>query len=479
MNAEDIFWAFGEISDKFLCDAVKPAKTGHRLRWPVVMAAVAILGIMTFATALAVDEDFRDDVFTLLTGASVNNDSVHDRLDREDGPAGTYAADGSDSRGEYEIMAGGVSAEHYRVLGAFSVGRGFVYFTDKNEWWVATGVWTPQNGELTRSRDWHRASVPIAGENGTVKAEFDWCEHEGNIAVDIRTEEGEPYGDFIVRNLGNRLLVCPRNYRGASIFEPETGKVTDVFHKANFDLYAGGPETGEYFNGNSLVDCRVNSDASVVLLAYYEYGPELRPTTRWYLADMKNGEFISLDKLSDREPERCWFAGDGTVICSDQKDVWALEPGTWRRRELLRDAELLDCDFLREDVGNGGITLIGNSKYAVRTGKDLKFSVVDLMTGSETALPVDAGFEPRSVRIYGNEKGDKVFVELGVNGEEAAGVRSYAVVVDLESHTARTLTRDGAESFGGWLDWFTDDELFSTEFDPGGEAGWVNVYHLK
>lgn len=385
--------------------APRPVHRRHTLRRALSLAAaVMLMTTVLFMTAFAVSEDFREFVFRFF---HVEQRELVPEQNDEEALFGVA---------QENVDIGGVIEGTYVHTPMASHARNGIYAICTDEVMMNSGNhydgYVLENGEFIKleeklfSRDYRIQSVNI-------HVEFEWVEHDGNIAVTY-IDADAPYRIYGMSGDVHGILMelsIPHSY--PVILNLETGEMQDV-------LAGTGAERMENIGQAALTE-----DRTKLLLATWE--------EKVYCVDLEKKKLYDLDAISGEHVQECVVIGD-TVTCMvlENEDIHAVQLGNYRawnidlttmeRKELFTIAATPATspevwsehqeDFCFDENGNfiphkmqiqwnqSGIHFIygfdrsshwGNmyagSRFAVEVDEQRNVYVLDLKNGEKSMVP--------------------------------------------------------------------------------------------
>lgn len=319
MNSWTLLKAIGELDDGYILSAqermtLTPAGTpaGRRRRLSKLLTALiaAVLMLLsTVGTAMAVNEEFREAVFTFL--------GIHQTVvipEYSSGPAdGAEPIWAEQQTFGYEDLIGGTCI--HAPEGSY--GRNGMFYLCTDPVMMKSGshfeAYGEQNGQLIPLEP-HRFSQDYSVLGNAIHVEFDWVENCGIGAV-LNSPAGET--SWLCSNLAGSPESVLMLFRCTI---PESGEYTNYPVLVNWktgeltDILAGtGAERLPHIQTAAFSD-----DRSKLLL--------LTGEGDFHCADLKTGTLRSITLLSGERPDKCAFAGE-TLAC------WVLEGETVRREK--------------------------------------------------------------------------------------------------------------------------------------------------
>lgn len=230
MNGETLLLGLTDVRDRYLAEteARLLAEKKHRRRAGACLLAAALVVLLCFGTALAVDTDFRQRVFALFT--------LEDAPPVENGVTGTEAELGE-----------GVTAE-YIFVPHFARTQGGMFLVCADEEELRQGsrydAYAFENGELVPRESRSFDQVYTVGEQ-RYHLRFEWASEQGNVAFtwvpDLGEQSLEAQGEWHL--YGGTETRCRVDFDGAyQWLDLTTGAVTPAEAQEYWQTYSPGGE---------------------------------------------------------------------------------------------------------------------------------------------------------------------------------------------------------------------------------------------
>ncbi len=445
MKSEKLLFAFGNISDDILDEAAtvfsaqsEKHQLQHHIKRPlskaaIVIAVAIILMLSSFATAMAVDEDFREAVFTFLRIST--SDVV---LPVEGEPKHSDIIENIYST-QIENTA---NVEYIRITGNFDYSDGLIYVYDETRdsftyYKVIDGKLTKlKTNDISFAYTWHSEIYNIA---------FNWCEDNGKIYSFASGKESATDAAWNVSpvNDSTDLALLTLSY----------GRLSD-YSQCNLLLDLRTQEVTNIFNGCgvselSVMDTEFSPDMSKALLTC-DNGDSV------YYCDIAAKALQDVSKIAGMKVTSAWFLDNNTLCCirADENERYACRTvniSTGEYTDLFSDMSLLG------QASENGIMFMG-CRYGLYIDMDRNTYVFDFKTGNQNIVE---GFTyPQGSEFVSiNSTGTKMLYTQTDTDAKGLGV-SEVGVLDLQKHTFTLLDRKGYEArYEASIGWFDENRI--------------------
>jgi len=383
----------------------KPIRSRTVLRKALALAAALMIATsVLFVTALAVSEDFREYVFQFFRVEQTEVVPENPQNSTE-----LFAVE------QENVDIGGVIRGTYVHTPAASHARSGIYQICTDEIEMNSGnhydAYVLENGSFVQLEEqWFRQEITVQGV--TIPMEFEWTEHEGNVAVTYVDSDAD-YRLFGLSGPADSVLAevsLPDAY--PVLLNLRTGEGKDV-------LSGTGAE-----NLGGIANAALTDDRTKMLLVTYD--------REIYLADLKTKTLLCVDELSGERVEECTVIGN-TLVCwaldgASIEDAalgtlraWSIDLETGERRELfsIPATPATSHDVWSEYQGDAYIdeegklvqldkvawshtgihfldgfnqtrhwgNMYAGSRFAVEVDDQRNVFVIDLQNGEKTAIP--------------------------------------------------------------------------------------------
>ncbi len=447
MDKDVLIEAIGRIDDhyilsaqkRFACETPLPKEVLHtklcsRAFISIAVAVLLLLG--SLVTAMAIDEDFREKVFSFFHLSVTEIVPDGNGVDRQE--TTTY-------------LGGGVSAEYLRLGKELTpMGNGTMYETEYNENGGICGVSFYQivDGTLwtipTKSTQF-QASVGGTSISGTVY----WCCENGCFSVvgSGGTENRRwyvstiaPQSDVVLVSVFGGLTVALDFH--AFLLNLQTGTVEPVF------LDTGRCQLTQ------VQDVQISSDYNYVLLFGKSDG-EL--TASPYLYDRYSGQVISLQKMVGETVVRnAFFADDGTVLLisdvGNQYSCWSYEI-----QEAILKKTIDSMPTERCETGQERMVAL-ESQYVLCVDADGSVVVINQKDGLRSAVIAGFTYDDRAEMLVSAD-GTKACYYVSTKQQDSLSIETLGVI-DFETAQFTVFDRSGFEVNEEWcLGWIDNNKV--------------------
>lgn len=446
INDEDILDAKGDASTvvNYMTAPRGYAVRGHGKRAAICVAAVLAIILGSFVTAMAVNEDFREAVYSFFHFSTP--DVV---LPEEDEPRQS-----DDVEKIYETdIENAVNVEYIRINGNFDYGRGLIYLYDETD--SGPAFYTVRDGQIAKLKT-NETSLTYTWEGAEYNIEFNWCEDDGTIYAYSTGKEPASDAFWFVSPINGRIDVVALTVSYGRqddyseytfLLNLNTQEVTDIFDACGVDRLSG--ITGTVFSSDmskALITC--DNGASV------------------YYCDMNTKTLLKVSEFTGASVSAAWFLDDDTICCYAVDEdgeclCWRISPST------------NDCTLLFSDLPIYSRTS-GNGMFFTGTGYGLYFDlnktayVYDLKTGTR-AIVEGLTYSREEAVVTMNVNGTKMLFAMFDQNADGLGI-SQLGVIDTEKGTFTLLDREGYEiREEAAVGWFDNDRVSILATNSGGE----------
>lgn len=425
-------------------------KTLRRLL--TLAAAVMILMSVLFTTALAVNQDFRDFVFSFFRAE-----------EPEQIPSFTPETELSaeDMFVEPEVISiGGVIEGTYVHTPRASNARNGIFKVCTDEIELRQGshydAYYEENGEFYKLEE-HTFCENYTVLGNDIHVEFQWVEHNGMVSMTYVEPNAE---DFRTYNQGGSAdsalfyFLCTR--------ETEAGDRIGTYYPVLLNLHTG--ELKDVLAGTGAEDlphianCATNKDQTYMLLVQDE--------GNLYCADLVRKKLHDVDALSGEHAEKCSLIGD-ILACWRLENGgyykgWSINLKTLERRELfqgMRDVmpieEPLDgFEFIEGfDTARHSGNMYAGTGFALLVEEGQVY-VMDLRDGS--SVPIEGFTWPEGEYDHIQRQPSPDGKKLLLYGWTPGGDYRYIGVVDFEQKRyvefSRTYLGENGDMSITWFD---------------------------
>lgn len=385
MNGDLLLDSIGEIDAAFILSAQRrlgllkeerprenKSAARHSFKMFVALAAVLIMLFGSFTVAMAVNEDFREAVFTFLGIEQTETVPKHSTGDE----------DMSVEEGRADI--GGVIEGTYVHTPSQSHARNGLFMICTDEEMMNSGnhfdCYKEQNGQLIKLEERFFSGDYTILEND-FHVEFGWVDNNGSCDYTYIDAQAEWRKPNLSGDISSTLMCFPCSFAdkegGTSypvLIDLETGELADV-------LAGTGAESL-----TDIANAAISEDLTKMLLATGD--------GCLYFADLSAKALYSVDELSGEHAEECSLVGN-TLACWAQnvsaKDAnfgryraWTIDLNTLARHEPLSAEKLVFISGFSR-ASNWGNMYLGSS-FALEVDEEHKVYVIDISNGEKTVI---------------------------------------------------------------------------------------------
>lgn len=441
MSKDILLEAIGTIDDRYILSAQKrfacEAQQGEVLhkkffRRTCIGIAVAVLLLGSLVTAMAVDEDFREQVFSFFHLSATEQVPNGNGVDKQETTAN---------------LGDAVSAEYLTVGKELAMlGNGTMYDAEYTENGSICGVsfYRIADGALwtipTNSTQF-RVNVGGTSINGTAY----WCYEKGCISVVGSGGTGN-----------RRWFISPIAPQSDVVFVSIFGGLTVAsdFHAFFLHLQTGAVEPVFQDTGRCALkqvqDIQISSDCTSVLL-FGKSDRELIASP--YLYDRISGQVISLQELvREATIGRAFFADDNTVLLVSNADhqysCWSY---TITERVLKKTIDRIPTEW--SETENERIIPL-ESQYVLCVDADGGVVVINQKDGVPSAIIAGFTYDDRAEMLVSTDR-TKACYYVSTKQQDSLHIETLGVI-DFETAQFTVFDRSGfavnQERCLGWVD---------------------------
>ena len=443
MTAEKLLDAISLISDEAVLDAKRglfagPASHsekrgrerrthGKRTALYIAAAVMAILG--SLCAAMAVNDDFREDVYEFLHIAAPDTGLPPSEEPPVSGPI------------EYiyrSRIADAVEVEIIRLGEGFNYGQGLIVLSGKTP---EASFFTVKDGRLEKlETNETRLSCSWNGQEYSVR--FNWSVSDGSICIHSAGKEAANDAGWYVSPIKGRTdMVMLTLMQGRQdeyrehklVLDLHTQKVTDYLSAWAGDLPGG------------IRDVQFSFDLSKALISCGE-------ENEIYCCDTASGSLCKLSEYTGEPVHAAWFLDHETVICFAENAEGAVT--CWKLSPFSDQSSILFSGFPLYSRSSGIGFLFSETGYGLRIDPDKTAHVYDYQ--NETWARVEGLIcSGEDTFISVNAEGTKMLVSSFDHTAAGLGIRQLGMI-DMEDETYTVLDREGydirEETAAGWFD---------------------------
>lgn len=346
MNNFAILDAMTDISSEYILSAQKrldlcwnaDRRRARRIstrRILTLAAAVMLIAVSLFMTAMAASGDFRQRVFEFL---NISQTEVVPGFDPV--PSGTDSKDTEPEETQMSVVPqkmqlGDILEGTYIRTPWQSHGRNGIFLICTDEQEMNQGnhydAYAEADGELVRLEE-HTFSQDYTILDSKIHVEFEWVEHNGNVTFTYIDPETPVFKQNLAGDAASTLMTFPcmsTDFEGEPIntsypmlVNVRTGELTDVLKGTGAEHIPG------------IYMAAITEDLGKMLICSW-----MGSNYTLYYADLVTKELYSLDELSGERVDKCCLRGN-TLICWTQNSVtgsvrvWNFDLTTMERRDI-------------------------------------------------------------------------------------------------------------------------------------------------
>ena len=425
----------------------------RRRKAPLVLAAALAVLLTLFATAVAADESFRQEVFQFFRIPTA--EQVPQDLGGGEEGDGVWLGTSE--------LEGGVTVQYLRLTGRWDDENGILChwrdeaLTDASFYAVTDrGLQKLEAHHLITTVTWNGADYAI---------DLQWTVWEDTLRVQAFGKQPGNDTYWEVSYLEGRTdAVLLRLSQGRGEDYSEYAMLLDLFTGAVTDLFAG---TGV----EALADVAAITLSGHLRRAIIscDYGEQL------YLCDLEKKTLAPVEEVLGSQVDGVWF------ITGDIVGWYAMDENyryTCSVTDLTDGATTLrfaDQPAYQREQDQGVVFLEG--RYVLEVREDRQSVLLDLLTGTET--PVEGFSYPEGdSRTRINSTGDKIlFLVMEMDGD-GLGI-SELTVLDLERGVAAALSREGYDvRHEAAVSWFDENRVVIRAVEADG-AQLLSFYQFS
>lgn len=466
LTAEKLLDAIGLISDEAVFDAKRGLFTGSasysekrshagrtfgkRIALYIAAAIIIILG--SLCAAMAVNDNFREDVYAFLHIATPD--------------IGLPTSEEPPVSGRIKYIyhyriADAVEFEIIRLSEGFDYGQGLITISGKTP--DNASFYTVKNGKLEKlDTNETRLSCSWNGMEYTVR--FSWFVSDGTIH--IHSMDKEPANDTgwcvsPIKGRTDKVMLTLMQGRQDEyreymlVLDLSTQEVTDLLSDCGIDRLSGASEV------------KLSSDLSKALISFGE-------EKEIYCCDTASGSLCKISEYTGDPVEAAWFLDDETVICFAENAKGAVT--CWKLFPFSNRSSILFSDLPLYSRTSGIGFIFSESGYGLKLDPDKTAHVYDFK--NETWARVEGlACSGEDTFISVNAEGTRMLVSSFDHDADGLGIRQLGVI-DMENETYTLLDREGydirEETAAGWFD---NDRIAITAVNNHG-AQYLYLFHF-
>lgn len=486
MTDQQLLDAMNRIDDTHIASAGKrlyPDGRGksvkvHSLRRAAALiAAAAVILAASFATAMAVSEDFRNAVFEFFRTEQTESVPGHEAGQETSGKGLTAEPE--------KILIGGVVEGRYIHAPAASHARNGVFYVCTDEVMMNSGnhydIYTERSGEFLPLEEYHFSQdYTILGNDFHV--EFSWAEAGGECVYTYIASEAPWHKPNMAGPVEATLFWLTCHVTGSDgssyatnypvLINLKTGVLTDILAETGAEAI---PE---------IHQAAISPDLTRMLLVTWD--------GVLYYVDIPAKQLYSVDELSGEHAESCCLT-DTTLTCwaleGDSIEegtlgsykIWAIDLATLERRDLFSGIpataatsydvwsnsplfaeastpqNVAGLHFISGfDRSSHWGNLYSGSQFAIEVDSDRKVYVIDLATGGRSVI--EGFLWPElpypAVECIPSPDGEKLLIQW----RTSATYYDYIGVLDFGDRTYIEFSRENLNSVNEHTIYWFDDE---------------------
>jgi hypothetical protein len=445
MKSVELLMKLGEISDDMIEEAaihqndaekqISLLRPKRLIRRGVIgVAAVLVLMLGTLATAMAVNEEFREAVVTFFHITSP--DVV---LPVEGEPSGDDLNEHGDVERFYRAGIGdAATVEYIRINGDFELGEGMIYrYNDLEKNSVSFYAVSKRSEVIPLDADF--VETQVVWKDQTYDICFDWCVYDGHVGVYARYQASVNDAYWTVEPIPGRtdLVLLTLDGGRAFFFDLQDSTVIDPF-----------------------ADC----DVDELGIIHTEFSPDLKKAwlacdhgeTVWY-CDTERNILTTEEELLGKEAHG-WFIDSDTIgyytmDSSDRYTYSVRSLSTGEERVILEDVPLFGSND-----STWGIMPTGD-RYGIFLSEDGSVYALDFKTGERRLIEGYTYPTDKATRTIPNRDGSKIAFVTMNHASTGLGI-SQIGVLNLTTQTFTLLDREGFDArHEATVSWFDEDRI--------------------
>lgn len=469
MKAERLLLLLGNISDDILeeeADFALPEKPAvslfHRRRCvklSFVLTVILMVLLSSFVTAIAIDEDFRETVFSFF---HISEPEVILPLDEE--PSASETVENI----HQETFENMISVDYIRIDGDFADGNGIIYLYNNEERTDVT-FYGVQDGNLI-VLDTETVELDFEWDARNYAISFRWCMYDGRIGVYGYNKEPANDASWYVS-------ILPENseYIGITLTDgrgSEYREKTYLYHPYSGEVI--DPLDG-YETVSGVVQTTFSPDLTKVLYTDTEQNI--------WLQDRNLQTLLPLEEYIGYSIDGCWFADSEHIVYYIKNDAklytyYMKSFTTGEVRTIIEDIPWYST------ANPFGIKAL-NGRYGLLISENGAVTVLDYVTGEQNTVdnyvyPTDSNTRTilngdcTKILFISSRKGNAM--ELNENNE---GLEITQIgVLDLQKHIFIVLDREGSNiRYENSVGWFDNDRIRIRAENDG--YGYIYLYSLN
>lgn len=436
----------GQVNEKYIEESAPYQKTNHKSKkllhfWKAHTVAaciclIAMLFIMSFSTALAVNADFRQLVFKFFHVATPETVLPVEDEPRHSGDIeGIYNSD----------IDGAPSVEYVRIDGDFDFGNGIIYrYNDETRSSVSFYAVEDDKAILLNA---NREETEYIWKDTTYHICFDWCIYADNIGTYAIYKEPANDTYWTAAPISGRtdivLLTLSSGRQDeygehVFFFDLKTKAVIDPFAYCEIDKLG-------------ILNTEFSPDMDRALLAT-DNGE-----TVWY-CDMNKKTLMTVDDFLGKAVDGSWFV-DSDTICyyivdaNNQYTYYAMSLSTEKEHTVLQNIPMFGSHDSTWGVKPSG------ERFGVFVAEDQSVYAIDFKTGTRTPIAGYTYPADKNTHTISNRTGDKIAFVTYENGASGLSI-SQIGIMDLRAQTFTLLDRKGYDArHEASVSWFDDNRI--------------------
>lgn len=469
MKAERLLLLLGNISDDILEEETNftlperhTISLFHRkksVKLSFVLTVIFMILFSSFVAAVAIDEDFREVVFSFF---HISESEVILPTDEE--PPASETVENIHQE-NFENM---ISVDYIRIDGDFADGNGIIYLYNNEERTDVTFYGVQDNSLIVLNTE--TVELDLEWDAKKYAVSFRWCMYDGRVGV---------YGNYKepANDASWYVSVLPNNNEYICITLSD-GRGTE-YREKTYLYHLNSGEVIDPLNGyeaiSGVVQTTFSSDLTKVLYADGEQNI--------WLQDRNLQTLLPVEEHIGHPIDGCWFADSEHIVYYIKNEAKLY---TYYLKSLITG----EVRTIIEDVpwysssSPCGIKAL-NGRYGLLVSEDGSVTVLDYITGEQNTVdnyvyPTDSNTRTISngdctkILFISSRKGTAM--ELNENNE---GLEITQIgVLDLQKHTFIILDREGSNiRYENTVGWFDNDRIRIRAESDG--YGYVYIYSLN